>query len=136
MHYVWLVEIIRKLESLKLTLQQSLTLQKEAETKISEVLNKKVKDKFAAAFGKNIGLKPLSAIANNDTEERLKFDQFKQMSPSQLASFKYATIVSYEVERSFGVFKSVRTEKRRKFTVSTLIMHLIIAFYNNKINEK
>lgn len=130
MHYAFLAGIITKLESSKLTLAESLALVNEAETTLATTPNQIIKKKFADVIKKNTGLHALSAIASLDTEKRLQFDYLTKMTPTDLSYFKYARIVSCDVERSFSIFKTVLTDRRRSFLIQVLFMHLIIACYS------
>lgn len=111
----------------KVLLTNSLALVKEATLKLAAAPDRKIKDKLSMVLQKNIGLKAMSAIATSNTEQRLKSSQLKNMSPSDLACFKYAPITSTQVERSFSLFKNVLSDRRRSFVVDNLFMHLIIA---------
>lgn len=128
-NYVCLADIITKLESSTLTLFESLALVNEAETKLATTPNEKIKKKFADVLKKNTGLHALSAISRGDTAARSKFDYLSKMSPTDLSCFKYARIVSCDVERSFSIFKTILTDRRRSFNVGVLFMHLIISCY-------
>uniref|UniRef100_A0A915D4M5 Transposase n=1 Tax=Ditylenchus dipsaci TaxID=166011 RepID=A0A915D4M5_9BILA len=47
------------------------------------------------------------------------------MPPNQIASIKYAPMVSCDVERSFSVYKNILAENRTNFTPENLEMYII-----------
>lgn len=49
------------------------------------------------------------------------------LSPSEMALFKYAVVTSVDVERTFSIYKTILTEHRRSFTFENFKQHLTFA---------
>ncbi len=67
-------------------------------------------------------------MAIND-QTMLNHFPFNEMSPADLAKFRFATMVSCDVECSFSMFKSELRDNDRLFLIENLKEHLISASY-------
>jgi hypothetical protein len=81
---------------------------------------------YVAVLAKNEGLETLrqiNAVLCGDDKQRI--DGFSFTS-EEVAAFKYAPLVSCDVERSFSKYRAVFRDNRRAFHAETLKKHLII----------
>lgn len=85
-------------------------------------------DKFDYVANKNKGLATLQKIASVlDGVKMSKPDAYiDRLSSNELAAFKYAPVVSCDVERSFSGYKRILEDCRRSFLFDNLRKHVII----------
>lgn len=89
-----------------------------------------VKSKFELVLKKNPGyerIKKISRMIQGTSEEGI------DLSPHQIASFKFAPLASVDVERSFSSFKQLYRDNRHSFTFENLKMHVIIHCNNKEL---
>ena len=89
--------------------------------------NPEVKLKTEQVFDKNVDLKYLRAVNDQDVDTISTCSQFKKINPSDLTRLSTAPITSCEVERTFSVYKSILRDNRRSFQMESLKKHLTIA---------
>lgn len=89
-HCIFLVESIDKLQTKGVTLEESVRVVIDTIARIQTVPDVEVREKMQAVLKKNPGLTSLTAISKNDTAASSKFEQFSDISPTDLAAFKYA----------------------------------------------
>lgn len=84
--------------------------------------------KLKNVFEKNKGLSKLKQISNIlDGEENKNIGELLgELTCNDIVYFKYAPIVSVDVERSFSTYKTLLADNRRKFKFENLAKHLII----------
>jgi hypothetical protein len=85
-----------------------------------------IQEKLDAVLAKNEGLETLrqiNAVLCGDDKQRIDGFSF---TPEEVAAFKYAPLVSCDVERSFSKYRAVFRDNRRAFHAETLKIHLII----------
>lgn len=84
--------------------------------------------KFKQISDKNTGLTLLRKISQLlNGEELSEPDEYiDNLTPNELAAFKYAPTVSCDVERTFSAYKRVLEDCRRSFIFENLRMHVII----------
>jgi hypothetical protein len=90
-----------------------------------------VKTKMNFILKKNKEFKTLlkiRSIINGEYKEEEE-DVNINLIPGQLASFKYAPITSYDVERSFSQYKFILHSNRRSFVFENLEQHIYIYIY-------
>ena len=125
-NYGFLIELIKKLETRNLILNDSIKLVNEAVEKVTQVPSQKgeaIKEKLNYILNKNKGFEKLvkiNQILNGESQMNLKY------SIEEMSAFKYAPITSCEAERSFSVFKSILSEKRTSFNFENLKMYLFV----------
>ncbi len=90
--------------------------------------------KFKSVLSKNPGLGFLRNIAK--VFEDTKVDLPEEVTANDSACLKYAPIVSVDVERSFSIYKSILTDRRRQLTPSNIRKIIVTnCFYNNNSNS-
>ena len=63
-------------------------------------------------------------------------DEFtKNLTPTEMNCFKYAPVVSCDVERIFSKYKTVLADNRRSFNFENLKAHLVIKCNVNNVDE-
>lgn len=125
-NYVFLKNSITSLEKQGMSLTQSLKIVKETINQMTSVPDTVVRQTLQTILQKNPGLKAVTALSEIDMSVVKQFDQLKDMSPTELACFKYASLVSVDVERSFSIYKNMLADNRRRFTIENLRMHMVI----------
>lgn len=85
--------------------------------------------KFLAILRRNVGFESLMDIRNilyGKERKDPNNEYIARLSPSELTLFKYCPVTSSDVERSFSVYKSILSEKRRSFHFENLKKYLIL----------
>ena len=86
-----------------------------------------VKNKIKSVLDKNLGYRSMCSISNVLTGQNFNRSGFEEeLASSDLAYFKYAPIVSADVERSFSKYKNVLADNRCSFTFENLRMFTVI----------
>ena len=130
-NYSFLPLTIAQLEEQGLCIENSLKLLEDAEARISSVggdSGAAIFEKFKFVFGKNTGLKTMRGISKVLQGEDLTSEEeslFAGFEPMDYAVFKYATITSCDVERSFSRFRSLLRTNRERMTVEHLCWLLV-----------
>lgn len=130
-NYAFIADSITHLEIKGLPLTNALQILDDVSMKIKLAPNKSVIEKLAAVISKNKGLEIMKNLAENDIQALRKHLQFKDPDPGELSIFKFATIVSVDVERSFSVDKKILTANRRNVTVENLRRYMLVNCYHN-----
>jgi len=89
---------------------------------------KPIYHKFKNGLEKNSGLSKLKYISNilDGKENRSISELLGEMICYDIVYFKYAPIVSVDVERSFWAYKTFLADNHRTFKFENLAKHLII----------
>uniref|UniRef100_A0A915ERU7 Uncharacterized protein n=1 Tax=Ditylenchus dipsaci TaxID=166011 RepID=A0A915ERU7_9BILA len=113
-----------KLETQGLSLNQSFETLDAVKTIVEAApgeIGQRVKEKFNSVMQNNSALNRLLAISKVQRGAIADLN----MPPNQIASIKYAPMVSCGVERSFSVYKNILAENRTNFTPENLEMYII-----------
>ncbi|KAF0764808.1 Uncharacterized protein FWK35_00031284, partial [Aphis craccivora] len=122
---------IDKLQAKSLSLATSLNIIENIEETL-KTLNgehgKPIYLKLKNVLEKNSGLSKLKHISNIlEGEETTNIgESLGELTCNDFVYFKYAPIVSVDVERSFSRYKTLLADDRRKFKFENLAKHLII----------
>jgi hypothetical protein len=92
-------------------------------------IGKMVSRKMKSVLDKNSGYETLCSISRILTGESFSTLNIEELTASDLVHFKYAPIVSADVERSFSKYKNVLSDNRRSLTFENLRMLTVI--YSN-----
>ena len=125
-NYGCLPQIVDHFQKQNSLLTDSFSLLENSIKLISEVKGKEgeeIYSKMQNILAKNQGLQELKTISMIHKGENID----TPYSPKEIASFKYAPLVSCDVERSFNVYKDILTCKRMNLTDSNIKYHLVIA---------
>jgi len=91
--------------------------------------------KLNQVLNKNDGLSKLSCVAKIlDGEENTLLGGEENYTPSDIAAYLYAPIVSCDVERSFSRYKTLLADNRRSLKFENL-KHLFVAYCNSADSE-
>ena len=116
------------------SLERSLTLIREIESNLKNVggeVGRRILKKVESVLGKNSGYKTLCDISKVLTGESFDISCIEQeLTAGDFVYFKYAPVVSADVERSFSRYKNVLSENRRSLTFDNLCM-LVVVYCNN-----
>lgn len=116
------------------SLERSLTLIREIESNLKNVggeVGRRILKKVESVLGKNSGYKTLCDISKVLTGESFDISCIEQeLTAGDFVYFKYAPVVSADVERSFSRYKNVLSENRRSLTFDNLRM-LVVVYCNN-----
>jgi DNA-binding Lrp family transcriptional regulator len=130
-NYGFLADSIKKLEKKGVTLTGAVEVVDHAETALRLTRGRTallVQRKFDAVFEKNKGLRVLRAVSKVLSDDLLLDEEaefLNEYEPSELADYRFAPIVSCDVERVFSRFKSVLRANRESFTVEHIKWHLV-----------
>lgn len=116
------------LEKSGVNLGKSLELVQNVENKLSEGGRgiEFVKVKLSEVLSKNPGLSQIKKISEIISGEIINDDEdLAELSPEDISCFKYAPIVSVDVERSFSKYKVMLRDNRRSFQFDNLKAHFI-----------
>ena len=128
-NYVFLSASIKQLETRNLLLADAVGIVEAVASKLRTVegpIGKRVIEKFEYVLDKNKGFKEISNISHILSGHIGQFQTAKSLSPAQLCSFKFAPIVTCEVERSFSRFKSIFKDNRTRFTEENLEKFIVV----------
>ncbi|KAL4126263.1 hypothetical protein QTP88_010488 [Uroleucon formosanum] len=122
---------IDKLQAKNLSLATSLNIIKDIEETLKTLNGEPyhpIYIKLKNVLEKNSGLSKLKHISNIlDGDENTNIGELLgELTCSDIVYFKYAPIVSVDVERSFSTYKTLLADNRRKFKFDNLAKHLII----------
>jgi hypothetical protein len=82
-----------------------------------------VKQNFGLCVRKNTGFKVMCDISCVlEREDQVEFEDLKDVSVSDIERYKYARLVSCDVERTFSQYKSFFRDNRHRFTMHNLKM--------------
>lgn len=96
-------------------------------TKITKSPNITVKSKIVIVLKENSCLKTLTAVSNIAMSTITNFVEFKDITSTKLASFKFCPIVSCDVKRVFYIYyKFILVDDRKSFPSEYLEMYLVI----------
>jgi hypothetical protein len=94
-------------------------------------------DKFRSVRQKNAGLRTLVALnktlSGGELLEVEKTD-VQRFTPAERACFRFAPVVSVEVERAFSRFNSIFRDNRQSFTIEHLRWY-VVAHCNASTSE-
>ncbi|XP_065214416.1 uncharacterized protein LOC135842640 [Planococcus citri] len=129
-YYAGIADTITQLETKGQPLVRSLELWQDAIDMLCNSPHQVIAEKALSVLNKNRDLPKIVKLSRNDPS---LLDQlpFTDMSPTELASFRFAPVVSVDVERSFSTLKSVLRDNRKSFLIENLKEHLIIGCYTN-----
>lgn len=125
---VFLALTITKLEAQNISLVDSVFIVKDAIKKLEETKGEngnQIKKKMNDCLEKNPGWKDVKLIADIHAGNEVNGQFDVDLTPMDIASFKYAPITSVDVERSFSRYKIILRPDRRHFTFENLKYHVI-----------
>jgi hypothetical protein len=135
-NYSFLAEAIEKLEKSGSQLRTALEVVNDASRRIESVegdIGRHVRQKLKAVLDGNKGYVTLGAIsrilASEATEEDHNLECLRKFSAAQLACFKYAPVVSCDVERSFSRYRAMLRDNRQSFTTEHIKMYFVVQCY-------
>ena len=127
---------IDRLQERGIALGNSIALVKDVQEKLDSVvgdIGEKVSMKIRSVLDKNPGYKTVCTIVKVLSGESFKTAQIQdKLTPSDLSLFKYAPVVSAEVERSFSMYNNVLADNRRPFSFQNLRMYTAISCNREK----
>ena len=127
-YLAFLPDIIEKLETRGLTLNQQIELVENARSKIDSIPGARgeiFKLKAAKVFNKNTGYSTLREI-NAALVHGIGVPSFMSSNSSILSSFLYAPITSVDVERSFSQYKMLLSDRRYGFKQTNIEAHITV----------
>ena len=138
MNIAQLASDIMALESTKLPMEQSLERFMDVGRRIEilpDALGVKIGAKWISILTRNPGLKEIQAIRDNLAGQTTQLDPDRPLSPDEIVSFKYAPVTSCDVERSFSLYKSTLSDRRRNLTFENLRMILFVSSNSTTSDE-
>ena len=86
-----------------------------------------VRDRFETVLSKNPGYRDIWAISSAQIDSSTTLPpHLIQLSPQQIATYKYAPITTVDVERQFSKYKHLLSPRRMRFTREHLFQFLSI----------
>lgn len=117
---------ILKLEAKGTPLKSSVELVEKLYNSLGCLKKKDFSQKLRKVMDKNVGYQQLrkvnSVLENGETVD----ESIQHFRVSELADFKFAPLVSCDVERIFSEYKSILSSNRRSFLFENLMHHIII----------
>ena len=89
---------------------------------VTDDIGKKVCQKTEQVLRKNPGYSTLSQMADKMTDDVVDLT-------SSINYYKYAPLVSADVERSFSMYKTLLADNRKSFTFANL-QKILVIYYN------
>lgn len=127
-HYTGISQTITKSKTKSFELKEAAEIWENTYLFLSSVPHQLVANKIISVSNKNPDLEKILLLAKKK-EAALNLHPFKDMPPAELLNFRYAPLVSCDVERSFSMLKSFLRDNRRSFLVDNLKEHMVIAAY-------
>ncbi len=122
---------ISTLQNTQRSMKDTLVIWNETVQSISATPFPSVQEKMNYVISKNCGLHIMEFINSNDISSLKEIPQFSDnVVPKQILAYKFAPLVSVDVERSFSLYKRILDDYRRNFTVENLRYHMLISFYH------
>lgn len=132
-HFGFLPSAITCLEKSGVTLVEQLALVKTVVNNVERVpgnIGKDIKEKMKKVLNKNVGYAMMSSISNVISGETFSLGAIEcDLVTSDIVYFKYAPIVSVEVERTFSMYKVLLADNRQSFNFENL--HKVFIVYCN-----
>ena len=129
-HFSSLSSAITQLESVGMLLSQSLSIVAAARADLAVSSGEPAVStlaKFDRVLANNTGYTTLQRISRVLLAESERFEEPEsELTPSDIANFKFAPITSCDVERSFSIYRHILSDRRRGFTFENLKMTLIV----------
>lgn len=127
-----ITETIKQIEKSGANLRETFALIQNVQNKLSEggIAIEFAKLKLMQVLTKNPGysqIKNICGILNGEANS--SNEGIEELSPEEISVFKYAPIVSCDVERSFSKYKATLRDNRKSFIFDNLKMHFIISCY-------
>lgn len=128
-HYDILVDTIQQLESRKMKLSESLKLIDSVSHSLSTAPGtngESIRVKFQSVIDKNTGLetlKKVNCVLNDEPGD----DIFDTYTIEEALCLQFAPLTSCEVERAFSYYKMLLSDRRRRFKIENLNMHLTVS---------
>ncbi|XP_003744005.1 uncharacterized protein LOC100907991 [Galendromus occidentalis] len=116
---------IKMLEDTSQPLHDTVSLLRDIERCVGAIAGSRaspIKEKFQRILHSNPGLSIMCEIESSHQGGHISLTDF---SIEELASFRYAPIVSVDVERSFSTYKNLLSDRRHSLTVENAKFHLI-----------
>ena len=85
--------------------------------------------KLESVLGRNVGYNTLCHISKVLAGESFDISSIEELTASDLVYFKYAPVVSVDVERSFFRYKNELSHNKRSLTFDNL-HKLVVVYYN------
>jgi len=134
-NYTFLPGHITKLEDSKLALNEAIGIAEEVTLQLSAtkcVSADVIKTRLKTILQRNEGYQMMKLILKAQSGEISDVTSLPQLTPSQIASLKYAPLTTCSVERSFSSHKHLLTDRRQRLTPGNLEMLLVCKCYYNK----
>lgn len=126
-NFASLISATVKLETQGLALSESIDTVASVQNKLRLLGRQEFAGKLEAVLKRNRGFIPICDINNILNKCMKPTDPYvHNLNPHELTLFAYAPLTSADVERSFSVYKSVFTEKRKRFLFENLKQHVIV----------
>lgn len=127
---------LTQIQAQGLELSDAIQIYETVDSKMCALGRKEFETKFRAVQARNVGLKTLHEIHDvlykgKDTDN----EYISNLTPGELAMFKFAPTTSCDVERTFSSYKMVFDIRRKSCTFENLKKHLIV-YCNRKIVEE
>ena len=91
-----------------------------------------LKDKWPAVLSRNLGLSSLMPMLQvlypgaSDLGIQCDDSNIRSLTASEIAAFKFASLTSVDVERSFSRYKTVLRQNQETFTTENLKMYILL----------
>jgi hypothetical protein len=129
-NYGFIPSLIESVEARNVQLADSLRHIDEMQGMLADVqgtVGERLQKKLDAVLSKNAGLQVLrqiSAVLGGYAAQ--KIDDDYHFTPQEISDYRYAPVVSCDVERSFSKYRAVLRDNRQSFLFDNLHKHLII----------
>jgi hypothetical protein len=134
-HFKNLRESITNFETSGLPLQRSIDVLKSTKQcllLVPSVIGREAVEKFDSVIEKNPNLEELKQYASSLNGEQPEFGK-REPEPAVIAAFKYAPIVTCDVERVFSLYNSMLADNRQKFTFENFKSNFM--FHSNSLRN-
>lgn len=133
-NFAVIVFSIKKLQKIGISIQESISIVANVRETLQKLKDKKYVNKFDAVFRRNPGYQKILQLNNILETAAEPDDKFvSSLTSNEILKYKFAPTTSVDVERSFSMYTSLLTDRRRKLTFENIRAHMIV--YCNTFND-
>lgn len=126
-NFSFLLEEIKKMQTRGLALSGCLDVYENVRARLSALKDRSYLEKFDKILDRNVGYRTLldirDVLEGKDTQSENQY--VSNLSPAQIAAFKFCPVTSCDVERVFSKYKNTLSDRRRSFLFDNLKKYVV-----------
>lgn len=134
-NFSFLIVSITELQAAGMHLAKGLQIIKKVNDNLENLTDNSYLSKFKKIVNRNNSgfntIKAINRIIEGKSINVVQTSNTAHLLPDEIAAYKYCPIQSCDVERTFSMYKTVLSDKRRSFVFENLKKHLILCCNQN-----